>query len=533
MGITGARWSLPGAQAVLWLRAIRASGDTDQLLDLPPPPGTPAQPPQPLPRQQPRARRLNLTPKEPHPCHNAGRSGSGGPSDAATAALERQQCHNAGPREARVTPPRPASYYQTPPIPAIILLDAETLLQVNLAAEISVTTLPGNSGRINAAWRRYYLGGLMKLSFRLLIIVAVTTAALTGAGAALAATHHPAGPRTAVARVFQANSASFLSASTGFVLGGVHCKPGHSCAAILASTTDGGTRWRLAPVHGVTLDAAGQVLFVTRRIGWIYGTSQLWATRDGGRTWQRRQPGMGALAMAVAGPRVYAELSPDRGSKQPGGLYTSPVSHSSWALAPGVTGPSGVLASHGDTVWFASVPDQSSGPTFIFTRTADGPWHKKAFACPGKEYMLSSIAVASRADIAYLCTSTADFDMTDEGMRVLVSANGGRTAHLAGHWVPAISGSGGVLAMAPGNAHMITFATPPNAIGTFGRSVNGGRTWHVIKGFGLGTWNSLAYVSPTTGYVVVALAGAAPPGELLRTTNAGRTWKPVHLPAAG
>ena len=28
MGITGARWSLPGAQAILWLRAIAASGDT-------------------------------------------------------------------------------------------------------------------------------------------------------------------------------------------------------------------------------------------------------------------------------------------------------------------------------------------------------------------------------------------------------------------------------------------------------------------------------------------------------------------------
>jgi hypothetical protein len=28
MGITGARWGLPGAQAILWLRAINASGDT-------------------------------------------------------------------------------------------------------------------------------------------------------------------------------------------------------------------------------------------------------------------------------------------------------------------------------------------------------------------------------------------------------------------------------------------------------------------------------------------------------------------------
>lgn len=28
MAITGARWGLPGAQSILWLRAIEASGDT-------------------------------------------------------------------------------------------------------------------------------------------------------------------------------------------------------------------------------------------------------------------------------------------------------------------------------------------------------------------------------------------------------------------------------------------------------------------------------------------------------------------------
>jgi hypothetical protein len=33
MGITGARWSLQGAQAMLWLRAINASGDTDAYWD--------------------------------------------------------------------------------------------------------------------------------------------------------------------------------------------------------------------------------------------------------------------------------------------------------------------------------------------------------------------------------------------------------------------------------------------------------------------------------------------------------------------
>ena len=33
MGITGARWGLDGAQAMLWLRAITASGDTSAYWD--------------------------------------------------------------------------------------------------------------------------------------------------------------------------------------------------------------------------------------------------------------------------------------------------------------------------------------------------------------------------------------------------------------------------------------------------------------------------------------------------------------------
>ena len=33
MGVTGARWSLPGAQSVLWMRAVHASGDTGACWD--------------------------------------------------------------------------------------------------------------------------------------------------------------------------------------------------------------------------------------------------------------------------------------------------------------------------------------------------------------------------------------------------------------------------------------------------------------------------------------------------------------------
>jgi hypothetical protein len=339
--------------------------------------------------------------------------------------------------------------------------------------------------------------------------------------------------RSQVAEGFRPFSASFVSQSLGYVAGGVNCRPGRACRAWLARTADGGSRWTLKRVPGVNLGQASQVLFASPDNGWIYGTGQLWATSDGGRHWQLQRQGMGALAMVVAGPRVYAVLTPDRGSRQPAGLYSSPVSHSSWSLVPRVTGPFAVLASYRDTAWFATAATPA-GTSVIWTSTAGGRWHSRRFGCPGQNYILSSIGAASTSYIAYLCTSAADFGMSDEGMKVLVSTNGGRTAHLAAHWVPVISGSGGVLAMAPGNTRMITFATPPSAIGILGRSADGGRTWHEITPLGIGTWNSLSYISPTTGYLVADVPPDGPvDSRLLRTTNAGRTWQRVRLPQAG
>ena len=49
IAITGARWSLPGAEAVLLLRAVIINGDFDAYWKLPSPARTPTHPHQPLP----------------------------------------------------------------------------------------------------------------------------------------------------------------------------------------------------------------------------------------------------------------------------------------------------------------------------------------------------------------------------------------------------------------------------------------------------------------------------------------------------
>ena len=63
MGITGARWSLAGAQSVLWMRAIARQRRPRRLLGPPHPARTPAQPPQQIPES---ARAPATTSSSPH-----------------------------------------------------------------------------------------------------------------------------------------------------------------------------------------------------------------------------------------------------------------------------------------------------------------------------------------------------------------------------------------------------------------------------------------------------------------------------------
>lgn len=119
--------------------------------------------------------------------------------------------------------------------------------------------------------------------------VAIAAVTMTAGGASQAATYNertlsPApSSRPAIREGFRPESAGFLSASTGFLVGGVNCAPGKRCPARLASTTDGGGRWRVTAIPGDTIAQAGQVLFASKQIGWVYGLGKLLATRDGGR----------------------------------------------------------------------------------------------------------------------------------------------------------------------------------------------------------------------------------------------------------
>jgi photosystem II stability/assembly factor-like uncharacterized protein len=291
-------------------------------------------------------------------------------------------------------------------------------------------------------------------------------------------------------------------------------------------------RVRLFNAGGDGLTQASRVtgvVFASRRNGWLYGPG-LWATHDGGGHWRRivlggnvvPSLGGGVVAMAAAAGNVYAVVSPDPFHGGPQELYRSPAGQDVWARVGTMTGdPFASLAVSGKAAWFGT-------STHVWA-TADGVrWHKYPFRCAGTGYGLSGIAAASRSHVVFLCADA--MGMFHTGKEVLRSVNGGRTEHLAGR--PPVGGdTTGGIAVPPHRSKVIAIAVITPGPDFLYRSASGGKAWTeiTIPGTSGGVnLNSLSYLSRTAGWVVAGSPGETPT-QLLRTTDAGRTWHPVRF----
>jgi hypothetical protein len=364
------------------------------------------------------------------------------------------------------------------------------------------------------------------LVFGTAALAALTVA--SPAGATPAITQANQAPAAAVGASFSPVAASFLSPTSGFVLGGVKCvelRP--PCSARLAATTTGGAHWRFVGAPDVQLGTAvSEVLFASGRDGWLYGP-ELWSTHDGGARWRSLSLGGSVVNMAASAGRVYAVVQQDHAAGTPWELFTSPAGRDAWTRIGKITsgpnpeaGPGAGLAVSGRAAWFGSNSN--------LWAAADGVhWRRIPFRCPGKTFGLFDIAAASSSDVVFLCVGPG---IGQGGFRneVLTSANAGRTVHLAA------GGPGGGnqfwLAEPPGRARVISGGGSLNN-SVLSRSVNGGKTWENFivpaSDGGPQPLNSLSYVSRTVGWVVVS--GIFAPGDLLRTSNAGGTWQKVSF----
>jgi photosystem II stability/assembly factor-like uncharacterized protein len=350
---------------------------------------------------------------------------------------------------------------------------------------------------------------------------------------ASSASAHPASGNPPPQKVFEAQSASFVSASTGFVLGTRHCSK-LPCKALLEMTVNGGTTWTSVPVPKVSLvppftgsplSAVDSVVFENATDGWLLGPG-LWATTNGGKRWQHESlPGQAGevIALAASDGEVFAVSEPVNGSLNAARLYESQVGTTKWTRVPGVS-PANALTVFGHSVWVGIAPK-------LWTSTDSGKhWTKLSFHCPSSAIDATAVAAASPENAAIAC-SDASFPQPGESIKkVYASTNGGRTFHLAGQ--PPQGGNVGVLTMPPGRPRVITLTATSGASFLY-RSGNGGKGWQTttLSDGGLG-FRDVAYVSATTGYLIHfgGIPFIAYTMGLMKTVDAGAHWKKVTIP---
>ena len=369
----------------------------------------------------------------------------------------------------------------------------------------------------------------MRVSFGRAVVLAALPAVLVALGASTASAQ-PASGNPPPPKGFEAASASFVSARTGFVLGTRRCSI-LPCKALLRRTVNGGKTWTSVPAPAVSLvppftapplSNVSTARFSSASDGWLFNPG-LWATTDGGRHWHRVALPGEVIAVAASDGVVFAATEPVNGGLGQAKLYRSRVGTSRWTRVAGVA-PADALTVSGHSVWAGVAPTMSA------STDSGRHWSTLPFRCPPDAPDATAVAAASPANVALACTNPSSPQPGVSHKDVFTSANGGRTFHLAGH--PAQPGNTGLIAMPLGRPQVITLTATSGASYLY-RSADSGRTWRMATYFdgGLG-FRDLAYASATTGYLIHF--GGSPAiayGKgLMKTVNAGATWRTIPIP---
>ena len=364
----------------------------------------------------------------------------------------------------------------------------------------------------------------------------------------------PAAPPPAggpVAAGFRAQSATFVSADQGWVLGTAPCATA-PCTSVVRTSDDGSTWSGIpAPTDGLenpqsastTPGGVSEIRFADNLNGWVFGPD-LWSTHDGGEMWSHITSGAGAarvVDLESSGGFVYVvtEQCSDQASTCPGQLWRSAnttdafQSVATFNLAPddGYTGP--ILAVHDATGYVVTAANTGAIGTPALWVTANGAtWSPEPSPCPSQ---LGEISVAPVDTIraAMLCSGQGAAGSSTKAL--LATSDGGHS------WVPEGSappsgGDGGTLSAA--NVSTLAIATS-SAVTQIYRSVNGGATWTTPLSLDDGGegWGDFGFTDSTHGFAVHAPIGryqtvsagatSADTGTFYITSDAGATWSAV------
>ena len=350
------------------------------------------------------------------------------------------------------------------------------------------------------------------------------SAPTTAAGPVLPPAAAPAGGP--VPAGFEPSSVTFVSPTEGWVLGTAPCSSA-PCTSILR-TLDAGATWQGIPAPRTALSegvsqnpgsGVSQLRFANPSDGWAFGPD-LWATHDGGSTWQAvTLPGVPAgstvMALEASAGTVTAVVTDGDGNLR---IESSPVGQDAWALSP-VSVPIGAgpvpvpqLVLQGSSGWMVEVDRTVIGGA----RLTNGQWQTWTPPClngGGPMELAASSPLALVADC-----SLGIWTGTPVGTHLFVSQDGGTTFAEAPATIP---GDGGAIASPSPSVAVVGGRRPGRHLRR--RRRRGRRCTAAAAGPG----SPGRVHHPRQG---VAIAGSAGEGStLLITRDGGHSWSAVSF----
>jgi hypothetical protein len=352
---------------------------------------------------------------------------------------------------------------------------------------------------------------------------------------------------TPVPSGFQPDSASCVSAQTGFVLGLAQCQidpvGGHFCLTI-ARTQDGGKTWSSIPTPGADLvpaptlngshNAVSRIKFTSVLDGYLYGPD-LYATHDGGKTWKKLiiqgiPTAYGVSSLESTRSNTFIILArPD--TALPGSDYLLSAIRNSDAFAiqkvPAVsTSATPQISANESGLMFST-----NRPTadFYYRADASTEWTRIQATCPGAFPSNPAFALAtprsgrSTPQLVLGCGSNPGAGSED---KTVIQSSDLKTFTPAKAKPPL----GGILTgIASPDGQTIAVAAASGATFLY-VSLNRGASWQTVlsdPNFGGAPIHDLSFVTRSLGVAVIGHATAAntKTSSALMTQDRGLSWK--------
>ncbi len=355
-----------------------------------------------------------------------------------------------------------------------------------------------------------------------------STSPTTAAGAAAGAPPSSGPAGGPVPKNFSPESVTFVSLTSGWVLGTAPCAS-PPCTSVVR-TSDGGKTWVGIPAPRTS--GVHEIRFADLNDGWAYG-NELWVTHDGGAHWTQLHldavaPGSTVLDLEAASGQVYAAVPSTDGTVR---IETSPVGSDRWTGAssgvPVGAGPvpAAQIVLHGKSGWLLE-NDRTvvGGARLIQGRWV--PWQPPCATVEGPVFL----AASSASNLVAVCQEGLWGGSSQPIERAYVSSDGGTTFPPTRSPLPA--NQQGTPAVGATSRQVIvvgTSSSSPTGAGTavLIASFDGGATWStVFQSLQISEWADVGFTSPTQG-VAIGSGSNSLPGALLMTVDGGHTWNAV------